>query len=398
VRAIFKKLLSVIRKIIGLPFVIIIVLLSPFVVIRFGLIRSDRIGHFVSDVEAYLCIQDTKSFQRKEIHLIGCPGPTSNTQIFAMWRRAFRIMPFYRIWSLLDESCRFWTRSKRYHLQLAELINDFYLIPTGKQHLFFAKKELELGKDILQKLGIPIGAPWVCFHNRDPSYIDLTWKTRKSYHDYRNFTISSMRDAAEELTRRGYYVVRMGSVADEPFSTSNYKIIDYSFSSLRSDFMDVFLLANCFAHIGSDSGIADIPYSFRRPISYVNFSSTLIEIILKRKLAYPFLIKRLRNKATGKLISLQQMYDLGLENACRTQDFEMAGVEVVDNTSDEIRDLAIEMIERINGNWVVNAEDKDLQSCFWAVVEKSTGSRIKAVNVSSYIGTSFLKKHLDLLG
>ena len=92
------------------------------------------------------------------------------------------------------------------------------------------------------------------------------------------------------------------------------------------------------------------------------------------------------------------MYDLGLENACRTQDFEKAGVEVVDNTSDEIRDLAIEMIERINGNWVVNADDKDLQSRFWAVVEKSTGSRIKAVNVSSYIGTSFLKKHLDLLG
>ena len=97
------------------------------------------------------------------------------------------------------------------------------------------------------------------------------------------------------------------------------------------------------------------------------------------------------------MLTLNQIYDFGLENACLTEEFDKAGVEVVDNTPDEIKELAIEMVERISGKWQVTKVDKDLQSHFWAVIEQCTNSRIKAVNVTSFIGTSFLKKHVDLL-
>jgi len=40
------------------PVVMLAVLVRPFVLVRFGILRSERIGHFVGDTEAYLCALD----------------------------------------------------------------------------------------------------------------------------------------------------------------------------------------------------------------------------------------------------------------------------------------------------------------------------------------------------
>jgi len=40
------------------PVVMFAVLVRPFVLVRFGILRSERIGHFVGDTEAYLCALD----------------------------------------------------------------------------------------------------------------------------------------------------------------------------------------------------------------------------------------------------------------------------------------------------------------------------------------------------
>ena len=57
----------------------------------------------------------------------------------------------------------------------------------------------------------------------------------------------------------------MGSVAAQELKFRSKDIFDYSFSKFRSDFMDIFLVANCYFYIGGGPGIDALPFLFRKP-------------------------------------------------------------------------------------------------------------------------------------
>ena len=81
---------------------------------------------------------------------------------------------------------------------------------------------------------------YVCLAVRDENYLNkMEPRGDWSYHDYRNSNIINYLEAADELTKRGYYVLRMGKNNKIKFETNNPMIIDYSFSKYRSDFMDI---------------------------------------------------------------------------------------------------------------------------------------------------------------
>ena len=141
---------------------------------------------------------------------------------------------------------------------------------TGPQfHLTIA--ETKSGNQKLADIGIPVGAKFVCLNVRDSVYNKTTYPGRDwQFHDYRDCAIENYVAAAEELTRRGYYVFRMGVIVERPLISSNPMIIDYASNGMRSDFMDIFLGANCEFCISHGTGFDGVPYVFRRPILYVN--------------------------------------------------------------------------------------------------------------------------------
>ena len=69
--------------------------------------------------------------------------------------------------------------------------------------------------------------------------------------------------------RRGYFVIRMGAVVNEALTTTNPMIIDYA-TKARSDFMDIFLCANCRFFFGCTGGFTAVPRIFRRPVIFGN--------------------------------------------------------------------------------------------------------------------------------
>ena len=42
-------------------------------------------------------------------------------------------------------------------------------------------------------------------------------------------------------------------------------------------------------------------------------------------------------------------------------------LKLIENTPEEIRDVTIEMDERLNGTWKVSKEDEELQDRFWSL-------------------------------
>ena len=376
------------------PIVLIIVVISPVVLIRFGTMRSERIGHFAADVEAYLCARDNKPKKQHIIDIICCPEPVCNRQLQAMWKRTLRVTKRTQPWELLGQACSFWTRGKKYQINFSGRSADYKLFLTTEPHVKFTNKEELQGKELLEKLGIPSGASWICMHNRDSEYLEEKLSGHNwSYHNHRDFSAKTMLLAAEELSRRDYYVVRIGSIAKEALASADSKIIDYASSSHRSDFADIYLGAKCVAYIGSDSGIATIPILFRHPVSYINYCPTQItEIINHGIYQWPFITKHAWHKGKQRFLSQRELFELGLEGASEAHIFKNAGVELIDNTAEEIRDLAIEIDHRLKNTWVPQEGDEELQEKYWATFRKHA-PLLQQSNIKSRIGSAFLRKH-----
>ena len=378
------------------PIVLVIVLARPVIYLRFGAMVSDRIGHFILDVEAYRISRKREFTGRRTVDIIGCPEPVCNIQIRSMWEREICITTGGRLWQFFDKACRFWTRSEKHHVKLYDRSQEYKLFSYSETALKFTEKEVLHGQNLLRDLGVPSGASWICIHNRDPVYLDRLFSGRSAYHDYRNFSIKHMLEALDELTRRGYYVLRMGSIVEQELNCRNPMVIDYASSDLQSDFADIYLLAGCAAYIGSDSGIWGVPFVFRRPVSFINFSSTLIFLLVDQGVNYPFIIKRLWHKNKQRFLTLREIFEAGLAGAAESYRFELAGVEPVSNTSDDIHNLAIEIDERLNDRWKSQLVDEELQRRFWEIFCQYYPS-YRAKEISARIGATFLRNHYDLL-
>ena len=73
------------------------------------------------------------------------------------------------------------------------------------------------------------------------------------------------------LAERGYMVFRMGKIVEKPFNLDHPLILDYANSTYRSDFLDIWLLANCFFCISTGVGLEEVARIFRKPIVNVNY-------------------------------------------------------------------------------------------------------------------------------
>jgi putative glycosyltransferase (TIGR04372 family) len=232
------------------------------------------------------------------------------------------------------------------------------------QPLNFTSEEEIKGEKVLNKFGLKNGDKFVCLAVRDGAYQQQKISSRYrdwSYHDYRNQDIDNYILAAEELTKRGYYIFRMGVVANKPFKSNNPKIIDYVNSNLRSDFMDVYLGAKCTFCISTGYGFDELPYIFRRPIAYLTIPlGTLYSYSEK----FLLLTKHHILKKEKRRLSLSEIFSYGVAYAMDTKIFRQKGIELVDNTPNEIKDMAIEMAENLETKKKLNPEDDKLQKTF----------------------------------
>ena len=75
-----------------------------------------------------------------------------------------------------------------------------------------------------------------------------------------------------------------------------------------------------------------------------------------------------------------------------TEDFKKKDVIVIENTPDEIYEVTLEMIKRINNKWTDTPEENKMQKKFWDLFDYSF---IKPTSFK--IGSDFLKKNFELL-
>ena len=396
VSAISHRMVSGLQVIALSPIVLLVVLLRPFVLVRFGIIDASRIGH-LCNTEGNLCLRDLDRGKRRVLDFIVCSRLVCNQYLKSMFARSIRIYPCTEFVVAIARVCRLLTRGDVHKFAVTGSPANYRLLENREPHVRFTADEMQCGNKVLERLGIPHDAQWVCLHNRDSAYLDRTQDDRDwTYHDFRDFDIASMSDCAEELAGRGYYVLRMGSEVEHRMVSSNPKVIDYANDPARSEFADIYLLGNCHFYLGSDSGIFSVASLFKAPFSFVNFPA--IEALYEHYYwnPTPFILKRAWHRDKGRFLSIREVFELGLANASLTHLYEDQGVDLINNTPDEIRELAIEIDEQLKGEWQSSPEDDKLHQRFWDIVRDCTQSKEQR-EVKARVGTAFLRAHTDLL-
>lgn len=376
-----------------LPFALIIVcvvrLLRPVTVIRFGRLISTRIGHFAADTELYLCERDLGLRDKSGVDIFYHSRPICNKFLAKMWDRVLHTSRYAYV---LYKANRWLPGHETHEVTLPSDRDTKDLLSRTRQHLFFTPEEDEKGKAALRMLGIPEGSPFVCLHARDPLYLKATHaKSDFRYHDYRNSSWRNYTGSMEDLAKRGYYALRMGKVVAEPLGATGPRIIDYSMSPLKSDFLDIYLCAKCSFFVGDASGLSSIPMVFRRPSVMVN----LIPLEYAPSWhSYPlFIPKKLFSRKTGHFLRFREVLESGAGRFLATDQYEREGIEVAENTAGEISSVAIEMDERLNGKWKEAPGDEELQRSFWSLLKSSELHG----TIRSRIGADFLRNNRELL-
>jgi putative glycosyltransferase (TIGR04372 family) len=264
-----NRVFFVVGQLWAVPLLLIVRLFRPLVVIRMNFLLSEYLGHYSGNVELHLCERDAgiNRLQKRHIDLwFNQTGVVSNKQLEKMWERQLTILPrvllapVYRLNRLVPYG------------QIHQIPSTYHdrdvnnLLSTQPLHAVFTPEEEEVGRRLLSEMGIPEGAPFVCLNVRDGAF-----HSQKRFTNYRNADVSRYMLAAENLTKRGFQVVRMGKKVEHKFESGNEKILDYASSAFRNDFMDIYLGAKCFFAISTSSGWDNIPgVLFRRPVLYTN--------------------------------------------------------------------------------------------------------------------------------
>ena len=379
------------------PIVIIVRFIRPIILIRFGSVRSDVIGNSAFNVEYYLSESELENRKTLDFFYFQT-SIMPNEQWALMVRRHFRIHSFVKY---LDRLNCFILGGEKNTVRMVSRRTGSRdikgVLYRTKPHMPFSKEENKRGRDFLEGIGFRNVDRFVCILVRDSAYKDqVSWiKQDWRYHNYRDSDIDTYHDVVFTLAKKGYWVMRMGKVVHKAFSVNHPRVLDYSNSNYRNDFLDIWLMANCYFCITNGTGLDDICVAFRRPLVEVNYLP--VGLTRCNQALTVDLFKKLKWKSNGNYLSLTEQIETGAIMFLHTQLYDDLGLEIIDNSSEEIMDAVIEMEGRLNGTWVETAEDFELQTVFWKKFKTSPHfpKRFGWIHPESRISSSFLRKNHD---
>lgn len=231
------------------------------------------------------------------------------------------------------------------------------------------------GERMLRKWGVPQDGWFVTVHVRDTAE---DWTGR-------NADINTYLPALKEITSRGGWVIRIGdhTMRELPPLTN---VIDYAHFGEKTPELDVFFCGACRFFIGSASGPSSVPSLFDVPVLATNYS---LQPLQTRPSFDVFMPKLFRDIRQNRLLTFSESARSLCANVDNKALLARMGIEVVDNTPDEIREAVVEMIQRSEGGSPVKSEvglQSKLKECLTPVGK-----------VRCDIASSVLNRHRDLV-
>jgi putative glycosyltransferase (TIGR04372 family) len=248
------------------------------------------------------------------------------------------------------------------------------------------EEKMKWGWAELKKLGMPEGAWFVCLHVREPGFYAETtpWNRNR----LRNADIATYLPAIESITSAGGWVVRIGDATMTPLPDLP-NVIDLATRYQHRDWMDVFCIAECRFLLATTSGPHNVADAFGTPIVGTNWFALGYWPLSKNDI---FIHKLLRDQKSGRILSLEESLRPPLFGAWEPMLYERMGIEVLDNSAEDILAATEEMLSRRQDGNAPSAADETRQRRFRDIADPYQ------VGLSARPGQDFLEHHPELLG
>ena len=374
---------------------------SLFRPVKIFMLRCDRskISFIVEDLEVALRIeahnQKTTGARRPLIFaVLDCDSP--NRAFTAMYGR---VVPF------LDDDRPFargvirysfpLIRVERKYLACRQSDNQMTIWSESPPTLAFTDTEKQKGSELQKRFLSDPAKSFVCIALPEKSYYELKLEKEhpvsKSTDLYSTFpSWNSYFPCIKSLNDVGLDVIRMGQSVDNAIDLSSCEIIDYA-STSRSEFGDIWLLANCkFVIAGGSTGIFWPVSALNKPVlltdSYGIFNTSYGQQDLKTpQLAW--------SRSEKRIMPFSWMIAQG-EGWGHKKSLIDGDIEIIKNTAEEICEVVLEMDQRLNGTWIETDEDVELQNRLKKLQEVVPKWQIQE---GVRIGAAFLRRYKHLL-
>ena len=372
---------------------------SLFRPVKIFMLRCDRskISFVVEDLEVALRIEahNTKISGAKPALLyavLDCDSP--NRAFTAMYGR---VLPF------LDDDRPFARGVIRYVLPIFRLSRQY--LPNKSNNrlqiwareapvLQFTESEVLAGKNLQRELLGDDVKPFVCVGIAERVYYEQKNKSEHEVESHRDLysCLPEWKNyiaCTEALGKHAIKPVRMGQfVSKDLADIADSSIVDYA-SSARSEFGDVWLLANCKFVVVGATGMWWVSSAFNKPtvltdsytLNYSSFGKNDLNILQlawsrtdKKLMPFEWIIKHNEWAQVRSLIE--------------------GDIEIIKNTAEEITEVVLEMNQRIDGTWVETDEDIELQERFKKLRQSQPPWKVQQ---SVRIGAAFLRCYKHLL-
>lgn len=361
--------------------------------VRFPSVYISRIGHLLMELDCAVKERLLGLHPAYRFVVLADRRDVANRPVLRYWRRYVHIVTFPQLVKLL----RPFQRHPLTGLNIDRYVgaihqsSDFAHIQAqwGDRPplLRIDERDARRGMAALRSLGIQPGQWYVCVHSREPGYSPGD----DDAHSYRNSSFDDYLLAVEYIVSRGGVCVRMGDASAAPVPEIP-GLVDYARHPLRSDWLDVYLSANCSFFLGNTSGAFAMASVFGVPVACANMAPlSVVYPNGPRDVGIPKLYKE---RATGRLLTFPEILAQPMANWRFAGDFETAGIELINNTPEEIRDLAREQLERITSPGIRDSvADEELQQRFRDLFRPGH----YMYGSASRVGQAFLRHHAALL-
>ena len=322
------------------------------------------IGHLAINIDIYIKTGILGWRPQSHTILLAPPEQVINPCLLNYWRRYLHIitdpslieclLPLAKIMRCLEYSL--------YHVKIAkeQMVDVGYAFSAvqkqweAEEHpplLTLSPSDYERGWNSLQDLGVPKKAWFVCLHVREDGF------RREGIITHRSADINTYSLAIKSIVARGGWVIRMGDPSMRPLPPMK-QVIDYAHTDAKSDWMDVFLGASCRFFLGTNSGLNCIPCIFGTPCALTNMWPISARSVQSQDLFIPKLAwSEVENRYLTFEEALAPRFFFNLNSPLLYS----WGIKVVDNTPEEINDLVLEMLDRLEGKCQYTAEDEVLR-------------------------------------
>jgi putative glycosyltransferase (TIGR04372 family) len=205
----------------------------------------------------------------------------------------------------------------------------------------FSKKS----EDILTRLNVDRYRKIVCIHVRDSAF-----HNDKKRRTYRNSNIENYYGTINYLLDKGYYVFRLGLIAEKKMQIfrKNFFDLPYLISSSEIEFFQFYLVEKCEFFIASESGPQYLPWFKFKPTLFTNVFKFFYMTSPNINCRYTF--RKIFDKKNNKYLSLKKYLNFPYKYHDVNRYYD--NLSFIENTSKELLESVIEFeINYLNDKW-----------------------------------------------